>query len=438
MISKNSIEKYRKLGKDALDFLWEHPEPGFFEWESSAYLADKMEKLGFSLTYADGIPGFFTVLDTGKPGPEIMVIAELDAVGCASHPDSKNGFAHACGHAAQCSALLVLAAALTEDGWADGLSGRIRIVFVPAEEGGSAVPQKEELIKKGITSFLYGKPEFLKRGLFDGVDMAIFVHTHCKPYYMITNGTVGTISKKIIYKGVSTHAGIPFSGKNALYAATQGISAVNAVRETFRDENHVRVQSVISSGGAAVNVIPDKVTVHSCVRAATTDSMLSANKKVNLAFCGGALSLGCGIEIHDDLGTLPLKNNMDLIHVMLKSAENLGFQASYQDRITTGATDLGDLSAVLPVVQGYAPGASGGSHGNDYKIIDFENACVGSALWQAEALNLLLRDEAKLAKEIKNNFTADFTKEEFLKLKSDMNNSSEKISYGDDTATVII
>ena len=81
---------------------------------------------------AEDITGFYTVIDTGKPEPEVLVLGELDSLICANHPDAdpETGAVHCCGHSAQCAALLGLAAALKEPGILDGLSGRIRLCAV--------------------------------------------------------------------------------------------------------------------------------------------------------------------------------------------------------------------------------------------------------------------------------------------------------------------
>lgn len=68
------MEKHRDLMFEAEAYLRAHPETGFREVESSKYLAQKFEQLGYTLTYAGDIPGFYTVIDTGRPGPEVQHI----------------------------------------------------------------------------------------------------------------------------------------------------------------------------------------------------------------------------------------------------------------------------------------------------------------------------------------------------------------------------
>ena len=80
-----AVEKYEKLILEAERRIWSTPETGFREVKSSAYLADRFRELGYSLTMAGDIPGFYTVVDTGKEGPEVLVLGELDSVICRSH-----------------------------------------------------------------------------------------------------------------------------------------------------------------------------------------------------------------------------------------------------------------------------------------------------------------------------------------------------------------
>ena len=83
------------------------------------------EEIGYTLTKAGNIPGFYADLDTGKPGPKIAILGELDSLIVANHPccDPETHYVHACGHHAQCAVLLGTAAALKEPGALDGLCG---------------------------------------------------------------------------------------------------------------------------------------------------------------------------------------------------------------------------------------------------------------------------------------------------------------------------
>lgn len=405
-----NVDKNRKLILDTLDYIWKNPETGYREWKTHAYLADIFRDLGYELIEAGNIPGFYTVLDTGRPGPEVLILGELDSLIVPSHPecDPATGAVHACGHAAQCAALVGIAAALQEPGALDGLSGRIRLCAVPAEEL-IEIGYRTELREQGIIRYLGGKTEFLHRGYFDGVDLAFMVHTGGGTELSIEDGNVGCLSKRVIYKGVSAHAGgSPWNGINALYAAQQGLSAINAIRETFREQDYVRVHPIITAGGGAVNAIPDQVVLESYVRAASFEAIASANGKVNRALTGAALSLGANIDIQDTPGYAPVRQDPGLTEVARQAAALIDAPFVHEHRISTGSTDMGDLSHIMPAIHPHSGGAAGTSHGSDYRIADPDLACVDSAKWQLVMLHLLLENDAQRARQIMANFTPTF------------------------------
>ena len=104
-----------------------------------------------------------------------------------------------------------------------------------------------------------------------------------------------------------------------------------------------------------------------------------------------------------------------------------------RDYYSTGSTDMGDLSCIMPVVHPYAGGAVGTGHGNDYSISDPEAACVDNAKWQLGMLYLLLKDEGARAKEILANFTPRFdSKESYLAYLDSLKKTGDLIEYGED------
>ena len=83
-----AVEKHRDLILSAERYIWNHPETGYREVKTSKYMEDAFEALGYTLVRAEGITGFYTVLDTGREGPEVLILGELDAVICPSHKDA--------------------------------------------------------------------------------------------------------------------------------------------------------------------------------------------------------------------------------------------------------------------------------------------------------------------------------------------------------------
>lgn len=202
------VEKHRGKILEAERYIWSHPETGFKEWNTDAYLAGIFEQAGYTLTRAGDIPGFYTDLDTGKPGPKVLIMGELDALSAPSHPEAVNGCAHACGHNAQCAALAGIALALKEPGALDGLCGSIRLMAVPAEEL-IEIAYRDSLRKQGLIHYLGGKVEFLYRGYMDDVDICILIHTGIAKdiSFECHRGCNGCIAKEASYTGVASHAG---------------------------------------------------------------------------------------------------------------------------------------------------------------------------------------------------------------------------------------
>lgn len=436
----NAVENHKQLILDAERHIWQTPETGFKEYKTSDYMAKVFEELGYELTYANGITGFYTVVDTGREGPEILVMGELDSIICPEHPeaDKSTGAVHACGHNAQCAALVGVAAALKDETIKSKLCGKIKLCAVPAEEL-LEIEYRNSLKKQGIIKYLGGKTEFLHRGYFDSSDIALLVHTSV--IFGIKQGSVGCITKEITYKGRAAHAGgNPWDGINALYAANCGINAVNAIRETFKENDIIRVHPIITNGGAMVNAIPETVKLESYVRGSSFEAITNANQKVNRALCGAALSIGANIEINDIPGYAPLKNDKNLVKIAQEACEALIPNHKFLElpSISSGSTDMGDLSCIMPTIHPYAAGAVGKGHGNDYKIENPVAACVDSAKLQIGIIVALLSNNAEKAKRVISDFKPEFqSKQEYLEFIDALNQSGERISYNDNGSVTV-
>lgn len=447
---KALVEKYKDYILKAERDLWKMPEVGYKEFKTDAYMKEQFRKLGYTITEAEGITGFYTVIDTGKEGPTVLVLAELDALYCADHPDcDKNTHAvHACGHHAQCAAILGLAAALKEKGVLDGLSGRIKLCLVPAEEG-IEIEYRMDLIKQGKISFASGKQEFLARGYFDDADIAFMVHAGISnglpadKLFKKYKGYNGVIRKKIVIRGKAAHAGdCPHKGVNALNAAALAITAVNNLRETFKESDFVRFHPIITKGGDAVNAVPAEVVMQSYVRAATTEALDTANKRINRAISAAAAANGCTAIISDIAGSEPFKEDERLTEVYNEVCESIGGKDCYIDRSgewEACSTDMGDIAVNIPAIHPYAIGATGSEHGKDYSIPDPEKMCCNSAILQLGLICELLENGAKRAKEIKADFKPVFpTIKDYVEFKKTQTQERETVVNNADGSITIL
>ncbi len=458
-----AIEAARPRILEAERHIWKNPEPGYREWKTHEYLWAQFEALGLSprtfdripasiaiQSAKDGqdrvfgkIPGFYVDFETGRPGPRLAIFGELDSLIVPTHPecDPRTGAVHSCGHNAQCAALLGVAAGLAAPGALDGLSGSIRLIAVPAEEC-IELPFRKELREKGVIRYFGGKQELLWRGILDDVSLSFMVHTSTgKAKFGSTTGSNGFISTEHVFLGKAAHAGgSPQDGINALYAANLAMNAANALRETFVDSLHVRFHPIIVEGGAACNSIPDRVVVESAVRAATFDAEVKYNDKINRAFAGAAVAMGCRLEIHDRNGYAPRRNDAGINDVFrVLAAERLGVkEETFLSAFGTGCSDMGDVSCVMPASHPYVGGAAGASHGANYRIVDPELACVTSAKMQAEAALRLLADDAAVARRIVAEYKPQCpTIADYIRLADSVDFDKEVVAYGENGAVTI-
>ncbi len=436
---RSIVEKHRDKILEVERYVWEHPESGFKEWNTSKYLAKIFEDAGYVLHYAGDIPGFYTDIDTGRPGPKVLILGEMDALVAPTHPEAVNGCAHACGHNAQCAALVGCALALKEPGALDGLCGSIRLMAVPAEEL-IEIDFRNSLRDQGIIHYLGGKVEFLYRGYMDGCDFAFMNHaTSSDETVFNLNDSNGCMAKSITYEGVASHAGgSPDKGVNALYAATMGLNAINSLRETFRDDEHVRVHPVIHEAGGATNIIPAKAVLSSYVRGATLESMMATNKKINRALASGALALGAKVKVSDRNGYAPLINDPGMREVARDAAEALCGKGQCIDKPWgCGSTDMGDLSCVIRAVHPHVKGSSGHGHGDDYQITDPESCCVTNACHEVLMAVILLENNAARGKQVLAGPPLRFpNKKAYFEVMDKMIFDGDLIEYTDSGATV--
>ena len=436
------IDKYRELILNAEQYIWKNPETGYKEYKTNAYMIENFEKLGYTVKRAEGITGFSAEVDTQKAGPTVMVIAELDSLINKSHPDcdKETGTVHSCGHNAQCAAMLGIAAALKHKEILDNLCGKVRLLVVPAEEG-VEVAYRKQLIEKGVIEFTSGKPEFIRRGFFEGVDIAFMVHAHSNSEtekgnrFLLGTGSNGNARKFTEFQGVSAHAGSnPHDGVNALNVASTAITTVNSLRETFKECDNIRFHSIITKGGDAVNAVPDSVVMESYVRASSAKALKDANEKINRALTAVAAAFGANVKIQDMAGSVALHDDPTLNgYAREVLTEFVGEGAFGQREFLASSTDMGDVSALFPCIHAYACGCSGTLHGKDFRVADPEAVCVDNAKFQLGLLIKLLSNGAKAAYDVIKNYKPVFSSiEEYLAHKRSFNINKQTVKYNQD------
>lgn len=394
------------------------PELGFKEWKTARLVVDWLERLGIPYQAGVARTGVVGELRGGHEGPTIAVLGELDSLLCWEHPDRdrSTGAVHACGHNAQIAMLIGVAAALREV--RDDLWGRVLLIAVPAEE---YVELDERLALRAANEveFLGGKAEMVRLGVFDDVEAAMMVHTsaYATDGLLAVGGTSnGLVAKVVRFLGRAAHAGgAPERGVNALYAAHVALAGVNALRETFRDADHVRVHPILTRGGDVVNAIPAEARLEMFCRAATPDAIEHVSRQVDRALLAGALALGCDVEITTMPGYLPLRQDATLQEIYRPNAEAIVGPENVTVRgHNTSSTDMGDLSQILPVLHPYARGAEGTSHGADYRVVDYALAAVNPAKAIAMTAIDLLVDGAAETRRVAAAFQPSMSRSEYV------------------------
>ncbi len=390
-----------------------HPELGFKEVKTARLVEETFKKLG--LTPRTGLALTGVRADVGGragDGPTFAVLGELDALVVAGHPegDPDTGAAHACGHNAQIAGMLGAAIGLLDAKAFDQLAGRVAFFSVPAEEYGD-IEWRVAQARAGKLEFLGGKPELLRLGHFDDVDMAMMIHTTPRPEEGkagVPASNNGCIVKTVRYIGRAAHAGgAPHMGI--------GLTAINAIRETFRDEDTIRVHPIITHGGSQVNVIPGEVRIETYVRGRSMEAILDANVKVDRALRAGALALGAKVEIETIPGYMPMTCDPIMARHFRDIAGDLFGAENYrQIGHRTGSTDMGDLSQVMPILHPYIGGARGTGHGADWAIVDKPLAYLGPAKALAAMVVDLMWDGAAAAREVIAKARPPMTRQSYL------------------------
>ncbi|MCH8799906.1 MAG: amidohydrolase [Chloroflexi bacterium] len=411
-----------------------NPEPGFRELKTARLVAEKFGELRLQPRNGLAVTGVRADALGGTAGPTLAILGEMDSLIVAEHPhaDPDTGAAHACGHHCQIAMMLGAATALTQSDVLESLSGRIAFMAVPAEEY-IEIEFRDGLREKGKIEFLGGKAEMVRLGEFDDVNLAMMLHTTSNPaekLMCISNTNNGTVAKRIQFIGRASHAGgAPHLGINALNAATMAMTAINFNRETFRDEDSIRVHPIITKGGEAVSAVPADVRMETFVRGRTLEALMDANAKVDRALKAGAMAVGAQVKIQTIPGYMPLQQNKAMAEIFRANAavlvgeENVG----YVDH-RGGSTDMGDISHLMPVIHPYVGGATGLGHGATYVIEDYSLAVIKGAKALAYTVIDLLADHASQGNNIAGDQRPDMSIPEYLKFMRDL--ASEEVFDG--------
>ena len=398
-----------------------NPEPGFRELKTAKLVAAQFAAMGMQPRNGLAITGVRADASGSAPGPTMAVLGERDSLIVGEHPHAApvTNAAHACGHHCQIAMMIGAAMALTNNDIVQNLAGRIAFMAVPAEEY-IEIEFRDGLRQAGKIEFLGGKPEMVRLGEFDDVHLAMMLHTTSNPaeqQICISNTNNGSVAKRIQFIGRAAHAGVaPHLGINALNAAMMAMTTINFNRETFRDEDSIRVHPIITKGGEAVSAVPADVRMETFVRGRSLEALMDANAKVDRAIRAGAMAVGADVKIQTIPGYMPLQQHKGMAEIFRANAVDLVGEAnvSYVNH-RGGSTDMGDISHLMPVIHPYIGGAVGLGHGATYVIEDYSLAVIKGAKALAYMVIDMLGDNASQGNSIVGGQRPDMTIPEYLK-----------------------
>ena len=410
--------------------IYQNPELGFKEFKTRQKIIDMLEKNG--IEYKDcAYTGIISEIKSQKKGPHIALICELDGVPTQGHPYASklDNAAHTCGHYAQIGVMLNLFIAIKKSNIMNKLCGKVSLIVTPAEEF-CDLDYRKQLVKEGKISYTSGKQEMISLGVFDNIDIVLSCHTmglDMEKYYAEIGASLnGFICKQVEFYGKSAHAGSnPAGGINSLNAINLAMTGINFLRETFKEEDAIRVHFIVKEGGQTVNSVPSLTKMEMYIRAKTTKAIFETNKKVERVLKGSAFAIGCDLSIIDNAGYFPLHQDENLTelvktHILKYIDKNMIAKGTHG----FASGDMGDLSMLLPIVEIGIAGFRGTMHGIDFETSDYEQAYKVPAHYFADTIIDLLLNNGEKAYKIKNDFKPIMTKEDYLKNLDNLNKTN--------------
>ncbi len=414
----NTIDDYREQIISIGESVLKQPELGYFEEKTSRLVRQTFDDLEITYGYPYAMTGVKATVSGTKEGPNICIIGEMDALVCNGHPyATASGVAHACGHHAQIAAMLGAAIGIKNSGVMEELGGKITFFAVPSEEY-IDLSSRMKLKSEGKIQFFGGKQQLFYEGAFDDVDIVMMIHAQTEApastfYSRVYN--LGFMAKSITFHGKAAHGSRPYEGVNALNAAALAILGVHSNRDTFLEEDRIRIHPIITKGGDVVNSVPDEVCIETYVRGATFDAIQKGNDAVNRAVNGASQMIGTTVSVEDLLGFLPLKESLELNLISEENAkEVLGENCLVTNAESVGSSDIGDISSVLPTIQPCIGGFSGVIHSKEFLVSNPDVSYVGAAKILSANCVDLLKNDAEQAKKIMKNFVPVFSRSQYL------------------------
>lgn len=323
----------------------QHPELGFEEYRTATVVETYLQALGLSTERIAGT-GVVAVLEGAKPGPTLMLRADMDGLPVqeeneVEYASSNPGVMHACGHDAHLAMLLVSAKILVN--YQSSIAGKIKFVFQPNEEIAGAI----NMIEEGV----------LENPRVDGV-MGIHVWSPVESGKIgISAGPVmaGLDVFKMTINGKGGHTGMPQEAVDPVLAAANLIQTVQMVQT--REISHLKSTIIMFGkieGGTKSNIIPDSVYLEGSIRflyKGGPDSKEQPTERFIRVAKQVCETHRCSCDIKVEHENIPLINDPEMVayarNTALEIYEN---KESIVQNISIASEDFSEFSERVPGV----------------------------------------------------------------------------------------
>ncbi len=358
------------------DDITRHPEIGFEEKRSVGILTDYLKKHDFTVQM--GTPGlptaFVAKYNKSNGAPNLGVIVEYDAL-----RGTKGAF-HGDQHSTQGPIGLAAAVAVAEYLTKTHTPGSVTVIGAPGEE---MMPPNAKTVMH-------------ESHVFDGQDILVRSHSSSatsRPAPGFGTCCLNIDGAKYTFSGAPSHQMTPWNGRNALTAVIHFFDNVDGMRSSMRPE--ARVQGVITEGGAAPNVVPDKTVADFYIRYPDEVYLAQVSQMVDDAARAAALSTGTKVKIdhygadRDGIGVGSL-NEVAFAYLKKYGGQNVAVDFGKPQ----GYEETGSVSSAIPGVGFTAQTSTAPNH-----TYEMEKDALGDVghrgfVTDAEAMTAVLFDFA--------------------------------------------
>jgi len=320
----------------------QQPELGYAETRTAALVAARLRQLGLEVKTGVGGTGVVGLLRGSRPGRTVLLRADMDALPIQEENDTpyvsaNPGIMHACGHDAHTAILLGAARILSER--RPTISGAVKFMFQPAEEGGAGALR---MIEDGVLE----EPP---------VDAAFALHVDAERYVgqvSIRPGPSNASSDRftIVINGKGGHAAAPHRTVDPIVIGAQTVVALQSLvsREVSPIEPAVITVGSLT-GGTAFNVIPDRATIKGTVRAYNESVRSHLQQRVGELARGIAEAMRASADVDYRVGYPVLRNDPQKVALVRDALSALLGPRAITDRSPTmGAEDFAFVLERVP------------------------------------------------------------------------------------------